>query len=96
MLLALEQNRGDHLYISECPVLPSALNTMIHRGFPSGANSKEPSVNAGDIRDLSSIPGSGRSSGGGHDNPFQYPCLKDQVDRGAWQATVHGVSKSQT
>ena len=95
MLLALQQNRGDHLYISECPVLPSALNTMIHRGFPSGANSKEPSANAGDIRDLSLIPGSGRSPGGGHDNPFQYFCLENPRDRGAWQATVHNVAKSQ-
>ena len=57
---------------------------------------KNPPANAGDIRDAGSIPGSGRSPGGGHGNPLQYPCLENPMDRGAWQATVHGVSKSQT
>ena len=52
-------------------------------------------TNAGDIRDTGSIPGLGRSSGGGNGNPFQYPCLENPMDRGAWQATVHGVAKSQ-
>ena len=42
------------------------------------------------------IPGSGRSSGGGHDNPLQYSCLENPVDRGVWQAAVHGVAESQT
>ena len=41
------------------------------------------------------IPGSGRSPGGGHGNPFQYSCLENPIDRGAWQATVHSVTKSQ-
>ena len=44
-------------------------------------------TNAGDIRDLGSIPGSGRSPGGGHGNPVQYSCLENPMDRGAWQAT---------
>ena len=44
----------------------------------------------------SSIPGSGRSPGGGHGNPLQYSCLENLMDRGAWQATVHGVARSQT
>ena len=52
-------------------------------------------VNAGDERDMSLIPGSGRSPGGGHGNPLQY-CLENSMDRGAWQATVHGVTKSRT
>jgi len=43
-------------------------------------------ANAGDIRDLGSIPGSGRSPGGGHGNPLQYPCLESPVDRGTWCA----------
>ena len=43
-----------------------------------------------------SIPGSGRSPGGGHGNPLQYSCLENPMDRGAWWATVHGVTKSQT
>ena len=56
---------------------------------------KKPFASAGDIRDVSSIPGSGRS-GGGHGNPIQYFCLENPKDRGAWQVTVHGVTKSQT
>ena len=47
-------------------------------------------------RDAGSIPGSGRSPGGGHGNPLQHSCLEDPMDRGAWWATVHGVAKSQT
>ena len=43
-----------------------------------------------------SIPGSGRSHGGGHDNPLQNSCLENAMDRGAWWATVHGVTKSRT
>ena len=50
----------------------------------------------GDIKDTGSIPGSGRSPRGGNGNPVQYPCLENPKDRGAWQATVCGVSKSQT
>ena len=46
-------------------------------------------VNEGDIRDMGSIPGWGRSPGGGHGNPLQYFCLEHPMDRGAWQATVH-------
>ena len=57
---------------------------------------KNPPVNAGDVRDISSIPGSGRSLGGGHGNPLQYSRLENPMDRGAWQAIVHGVAKSQT
>ena len=49
-----------------------------------------------DIRDVGSIPGSGRSPGGEHGNALQYSCLENPVDRGAWRATVHGVAKSQT
>ena len=53
-------------------------------------------ASAGDLRDVSSIPGSGRSPGGGHGNPLQYSCLENPMDRGAWQATVHRVPKSRT
>ena len=53
-------------------------------------------INAGDTRDPGSIPGSGRSPGGGNGNPLQYSCLKNPMDRGAWRATVHSVTKSQT
>ena len=57
---------------------------------------KSPPANAGDRRDLGSIPGSGRSPGEGNGNPFQYSCLEKSMDRGAWQATVCGITKSQT
>ena len=57
---------------------------------------KKPPTNAGDTRDVSLIPGSGRSPGGGHGNPLQYFCLENPMDGGAWEATVHGVAKSQT
>ena len=49
-------------------------------------------VNVGDIRDTSSIPGLGKFPRGGHDNPLQFSCLENPVDRGAWRATVHGVA----
>ena len=50
-------------------------------------------ANAGDIRNMGSIPVSGRSLGRGNGNPFQYSCLENPMDRGAWWAIVHGVSK---
>ena len=53
-------------------------------------------TNPGDLRDVGLIPGLGRSPGGGHGNPLQYSCLENPMDRGAWQATVYGVAKSQT
>ena len=53
-------------------------------------------ADAGDVRDTDSIPVSGRSPGGGHCNPLQYSCLKNSMDRGAWQATVHRVTSSPT
>ena len=53
-------------------------------------------TNAGDIRDARSIPGSGRSPGGGPRNPFQYSCLENPMNRGACQVTVHGVAKGWT
>ena len=67
------------------------------RGFilPGGLVVKNPPDNAGDIRDVGSIPGLGRSPGGGHGNPLQ-SCLENPMDRGALQATVHGVAQSQT
>ena len=57
---------------------------------------KKPPANAGDIGDLGSVTGLGRSPGGGHGNPLLYSCLENPMDRGAWQATVHRVAKNQT
>ena len=65
-------------------------------GFPGGARVKNPPANAGDIRDMDSIPELGRFPGGGHGNSLQYYCLENLMDRGAWWATVHRVSKSRT
>ena len=57
---------------------------------------ENPPANGGNVRDMGSIPGSGRFSVVGNSNPLPYSCLKNSVDRGAWQATVHGIAKSQT
>ena len=53
-------------------------------------------ANAGNVRDAGSIPGLGRSPGAGNGNPLQCSCVENPMDRGAWQATVHRVSKSPT
>ena len=55
---------------------------------------KNPSVSAGDIRDMGSIPGFGGSPGGGHGNPLHYSCLENPLGTGAWQAIEHKVAKS--
>ena len=57
---------------------------------------KNPPANAGDRRDLGSVPGSGRFPGGRYGNPLQYSCLENPTDRGAWWTIVQGVAKSQT
>ena len=57
---------------------------------------KNPAANAGDARDAGSIPELGRPSRVGSDNPLQYSCLENSMDRGAWQFTDHRVTKSQT
>ena len=56
---------------------------------------KNPHASAGVISDAGSIPGAGRSPGGGHGNPLQYSCLKNPMDKGSWQSTVHWITKSQ-
>ena len=68
----------------------------VQRGFPGGAVVKNLPDNARDAGDTGSISGSGRSPGEGDGNPLQCPCLGNPMDRGAWQATVQGVAKSQT
>ena len=61
------------------------------RGFPGGSVENNPTANSGDT---GSIPQSGRSPGEGNGNPFQYSCLENPMDRGAWRATVQEVTKS--
>ena len=61
-----------------------------NHGLPRGLKGEELACHA---RDAGSIPGSGRSPGGGHGNPPQYSCLENPIARGAWRATVHGVTK---
>ena len=70
--------------------------TVIFRASQVVLVLKDPPANAGDARDVGSIPGSERSSGGGNGNPFQYSCLDNPMDRGTWWDTVHGVAKNQT
>ena len=70
--------------------------TLSRWDFPGGASGKEPACNAGDVRDAGSIPGLGRSHGGGRGNPLQYSRLENPMDRGAWWATVRRVTESQT
>ena len=65
-------------------------------GFPGGSVVKKPPANAGDAREVGSIPGLGRSPGVGNDNPLQYSRLEKSMDRGAWRVTVHRVAKSLT
>ena len=60
------------------------------QGLPGGSAGKESACEAGD---LGLIPGSGRSPGGGNGNPLQYSCLRSPMDRGAWRATVHGLTR---
>ena len=72
---------------------PTPWSPQAQRGLPYSSNGKDSAYNAGD---LGLIPGSERSPGGGHGNPLQYSGLENPMDRGAWQATVHGVTKNQT
>ena len=71
----------------------SHLSSPLNLGFPGGSAGKEFARNAGDP---SLILGSGRPPGGRNGNPLQYSCLEYPMDRGVWQATIHGAAKSQT
>ena len=80
-----------------CVCRASFLMTFVTSGMPHRLPAvKNLSVNAGDRRDLASVPGLGRSPGEGNCNPLQYSCLGNPMDRGVWRATVHSVTKSWT
>ena len=70
--------------------IPLCLSISVCMKFPGGSDCKESAHNTGD---LGLVPGLGRSPEGGHGNPPQYSCLENSMDRGAFQATVHGVAK---
>ena len=90
---------GRHILPTESPESPKLYIYITDRyidtymGFTGGSVGKESACSRGD---LGMIPGLGRSSGRGNDNPLQCSCLENPMDRGAWQATVHGVAKNQT
>ena len=65
-------------------------------GFPGGLAVKNPCANAGDMGNAGWIPQLGRSPGVGNGNPLQNSCLENSIDREAWRATVHGVTKNWT
>ena len=89
----------------DCSIVNSTLNLLWYvnqefvencvsfYGFPGGSDGKASAYNAGD---LGSILGLGRSPGEGHGNPLQYSYLENPMDRGTWEATVHGIAKSRT
>ena len=66
---------------------------LFFAGFSGGSVVKNLPANAGDTRDVGSIPGSGRFPRGGNGNPLQYSCLENPMNRGAWRATVHGLQR---
>ena len=70
-------------------------SVLFFLGFPGGSVVKNPPDNSGDTKDTGLISRLGRSPGEGNRNPLQYSCLENPMDRGAWWATVHRVSKSQ-
>ena len=84
-----EGTRG-HQACLQCADLVSLCLIGTTLGFPSDSVVKNPPGNAGDA---GLIPVPGRTPGGGNGNPLRYPCLGNLMDRGAWQATVHGVAK---
>ena len=69
------------------------LEVKLSRGFPSDSGVKTPPANSGNVRHTWSIRGSGRSPGEGNGSPFQYSCLENPMDRGAWWTTIHGMAK---
>ena len=88
-----------HIYTAEKTEFKNIHHSTIYNNqiwkclsFPGSSDSKESACSVGD---WCSIPGSGRPPGGGNGNPLQYSCLENPTDRETWQATVHGVAKSQ-
>ena len=88
----LSEMKGSFFFLMRLGICPlEMVNT--EEDLPGGSVVKNPPAKAGDPV---LIPGSGRSTAEGNGNPFWYSCLKNSMDRGAWQTTVHGIAKSQT
>ena len=83
-----------NLVTSEAPAHLGGGKSNHSRWVSRVAQGKESTCDAEDTGDPGSIPGLGRSPGGGYDRPLQYSCLENPMDRGAWQATVHRVTES--
>ena len=90
---AMQETPVQFLGQGRSPWRRDRLQTSVFLGFPGVTDGKESACNAGDP---GSIPGLGRSPGGGHGNPLQYSCMENCMDRGAWWDTVHGVVRSRT
>ena len=86
------QETPDRFLGHKDPWRNGGLPTPVFWGFPGGSDGKESARSVGDLGSIAELE---RSPGGGHGNPLQYSCLENSMDRGAWQATVHGVT-SQT
>ena len=91
----LENNIGENLDDGH-DILDIIPKTRAFQVAPVVKNLPANAEDMGNVRDMGSIPGSGGSPGEGNDNPLQYSCLENPTCRGAWQATVHWVAKSQT
>ena len=95
LFLSSEASSLAQVYLELCCVICLGLEICLlpfcHLGFPVGSLVKNSPANAGEV---SSVPGLGRSSGGGNGHPLQYSCLGDTMDRGTWQVTVRGVPES--
>ena len=81
--------------------LRSTIYIRVYSSYCTGTSQvalvvENPPASAGDLGDAGSVPGSGRSPGGGHSNPLKYSCLENPMDRGAWWATVRSITKIQT
>ena len=93
MSILCREGSKEEFVLSSVTLGENNSQTSTSRGFPDGSDGRESACNVGDL-DL--IPGLGISSGEENGNPLQYSCLENSVDRGAWQATISGVTKSQT
>ena len=90
---SIPDSTTQHIFTSITTLVTEFYLAMCQLGFPGSTAVKNPPVNAGGTGDPGSIPGSGRYPGEGNGDPLQYSCLGNTMDRGAWRATIHGVTK---